>query len=372
MRQFLKDYFTFTSSERRGLLTLGILILLAASAPKFYFWIFPPEDISLEDILVSPKRDEGPKTQGKSEDTTVIQLFSFDPNKISEEQWMQLGISEKVTETILNYRESGGKFYDKIDLLKIYGISKEEFLRVEPYIEFDNKQQYDYQSDWKGHWEDEAKSLDINKADSAEWTKLRGIGPVFASRIVNYREMINGFESVEELADVYGIEGEVFEKIEDKLVWDEQTYHELFSRYEKSTSEEGEREKLLDLNSTDSASLTWLSGIGPVYASRIIKYRDLIGGYVHKGQLLEVYGIETELFEKIEPGIRVDTVKIQKIDLNNDKQSDLEAHPYITQAMADFIIRYRLKRPFTKADELLSSYLFDEEKLKRLQPYLKF
>lgn len=47
--------------------------------------------------------------------------------------------------------------------------------------------------------------IDVNKADSAGFEKLYGIGPKLASRIVKYREWLGGFTHVEQVKEVYGI-----------------------------------------------------------------------------------------------------------------------------------------------------------------------
>lgn len=49
------------------------------------------------------------------------------------------------------------------------------------------------------------KRLNINVATAEELTALPGIGEVLAARIVDYRERVGGFESVEQLKEVDGI-----------------------------------------------------------------------------------------------------------------------------------------------------------------------
>src|SRR5665647_1059817 len=61
----------------------------------------------------------------------------------------------------------------------------------------------------------------------------------------------------------------------------------------RSTFAENKRARVnrLDLNSADSLHLLEIPGIGPVFASRIIRYRTLLGGYYAVDQLREVYGM---------------------------------------------------------------------------------
>ena len=63
----------------------------------------------------------------------------------------------------------------------------------------------------------------------------------------------------------------------------------------------------IDLNAADSAKLREVKGIGAKLAPRIIRYRELIGGYYDPEQLMQVYGISPENFLRIEPQVMVDT-----------------------------------------------------------------
>jgi hypothetical protein len=49
-------------------------------------------------------------------------------------------------------------------------------------------------------------SLDINLADSTAWVGLKGIGPGFAKRIITYRDRLGGFNAVQQLKEVYGLD----------------------------------------------------------------------------------------------------------------------------------------------------------------------
>ena len=48
----------------------------------------------------------------------------------------------------------------------------------------------------------------------------------------------------------------------------------------------------VELNSVDTTDLKKIPGIGSAFANRIVRYRDLLGGYYTVQQLAEVYGID--------------------------------------------------------------------------------
>ena len=52
--------------------------------------------------------------------------------------------------------------------------------------------------------------VEINSADTATLKKIPGIGSFFARGIVNYRNKLGGFYSVEQLAEVFGIDEDKF------------------------------------------------------------------------------------------------------------------------------------------------------------------
>ena len=148
-------------------------------------------------------------------------LHEFDPNKISSQEWIDVGVSEKIAHRINHYIEKGGRFKVSGDVLKIYGFDTSVFKQLEPYMVFPNKNLQAVNAKFaSGNWsKQESKfiskqksmpKLEINGADSVELTKLYGIGPAFASRIMKYRNLLGGFYALGQLKEVYGINDSIF------------------------------------------------------------------------------------------------------------------------------------------------------------------
>lgn len=57
------------------------------------------------------------------------------------------------------------------------------------------------------------ETISLNETDTAQWKKIPGIGSAFAARIVNYREKLGGFSSLEQLREVYGVDDDLFARI---------------------------------------------------------------------------------------------------------------------------------------------------------------
>lgn len=126
------------------------------------------------------------------------------------------------------------------------------------------------------------------------------------------------------------------------------------------------------LQQADSAQLEKLPGIGPVLASRIVRYREKIGGFYSKSQLKEVYGISDTLYQFLESYLEMkpDFASLKKIDLNAVSLETLRQHPYLGWEKAKFIIRYReANGPFTSLDDLTKIRALDSFTIKRFAPY---
>ncbi len=130
---------------------------------------------------------------------------------------------------------------------------------------------------------------------------------------------------------------------------------------------------LIDINSCDSAALEALPGIGPVLSVRIIRYRNLLGGYASVAQLREVYGLSEETFTLIRGRVFADSLAIRKIRINEAQYRELLRFPYIEKHEVDAIFKYReLEGRITGMRDLIHNRLIDTVKAARIRPYLEF
>jgi DNA uptake protein ComE-like DNA-binding protein len=131
--------------------------------------------------------------------------------------------------------------------------------------------------------------------------------------------------------------------------------------------------RLLELNGADTLDLQQLRGIGPYWARRIVRQRDLLGGFFRMEQLLEMKGFNDTLFRKISPQIYIDSTLIRKMPVNSISDADLQKHPYCWYGVGKSIVNYRAKHgPFREAGELRKIIAIRPEQLERLLPYLQF
>ena len=126
----------------------------------------------------------------------------------------------------------------------------------------------------------------------------------------------------------------------------------------------------LDLNVLDSAQLVLLPGIGPVFASRIVRYREQLGGFASTMQLTEINGLPDSLMKWF---IISDTIPLEKIEVNKGTLNELRRHPYINFYQARAIVELRRERGNIKSPEQLSLLEeFTAQDIERLKPYLDF
>lgn len=132
----------------------------------------------------------------------------------------------------------------------------------------------------------------------------------------------------------------------------------------------------IDLNETDTAEWKKVPGIGSVYSARIVKYRDMLGGYISINQLKEVYGISDELLDAIAPFIRHDDSDIAncvKININQLEFKEILAHPYINFEQTKAIVNLRRRTGFIASiSQLAMLDEFTSEDIERITPYIEF
>jgi len=228
--------------------------------------------------------------------------------------------------------------------------------------------------------------FDPNTA-SAEDLMLLGLSERQASTLINYRNAGARFRKPGDLYRVYGIDSLFastlipwvsIEGEESKVV--ERSERDLeaeLSREDKKTVEKtaeksiGNPVSLIDLNRCSAEDLVMLPGIGAVLSVRIIKYRDLLGGFVSPWQLYEVYGLDSATVDLISVSLKVSGNDVKTIDLDTCSWSRMARHPYLGSETARAIMKYRtlMGTTFT-VDDLVRQRVISEAQAARMAPYV--
>jgi DNA uptake protein ComE-like DNA-binding protein len=297
-----KDYFSFTKKERTGIYLLLALIAICISIPRFFktatfseevrvaalqLQKAPPEQVGKQrerrsaynDVHYEPVRDEPVKAT----------LFPFDPNTLDAAGWKKLGINGRTTRTIQHYLAKGGQFRTAADLQKMYSLRKEDFDRLMPYIRIAVLPPlYSPGKPPVKYVKAPPAIIDINGADTAAFISLPGIGSKLASRIVNFREKLGGFYSVQQVAETFGLPDSTFQLIQPRLQCERVTLQKI------------------NINTADVNTLKQHPYIRWNTANAIVQYRQQHGLFHSPEELQQIVLITPELYQKLVAYITVE------------------------------------------------------------------
>ena len=303
-----KDLLYFSKTERNGIVVLIALIMLIAVSPMVYPRLFPVKVIDfsefdqridqyeqlLADYYEARRSIEAQweRTQ-RAEATIQLQPFPFDPNLLSREEFMEMGLPERIAGNIINFRRSGGTFRFREDFNRFYSINDALYAQLEPYILLPSRAQ--------------REPRPHRQRDSAFVADRPQRTPV-----------------------------------------------------------------VIDINQADTLQWQELSGIGPVFSRRIVGYRDRLGGFYSREQLLEVFGMDTTRFEQILPQLVLgDNATLQKININTADFTTLVRHPYLDRNQVNSILRMReVHGPYASVEDIRRSDLIGDDLFRRIAPYL--
>ena len=138
-------------------------------------------------------------------------------------------------------------------------------------------------------------------------------------------------------------------------------------------ADENKKVTIVELNTADTTILKKVPGIGSTFARRIIKYRELLGGFYSVSQLHEVYGIDEERYNTMKSWFSADLSLICQLIVNKVSMNDLQKHPYINYRQARIIGQLRKQKgKLTGWENFQLLEEFTDADRERLTPYLSF
>ena len=377
----IQNYFFYTKSERRGTLILVVIILAFLALPHIYSLFITKETVDFSEIEAYAEYLSTHSNLSEYETNTIVEnkgnLFEFNPNIIDKEGFIALGLPAKTAQTIINYRNKGGKFYKKEDFKKIYSISDADYNRLAPYIRLGEKKHFKKEKIQKENEVITLFEFNPNTATLEEFTQL-GLSVKVAKTIVKYRNKGGQFYKKEDFKKIYSITQSDYERLVDfikipsknvKKV-DEPSPKKTFpEKFNKSKKKE---QLVIDINQAGEEEFKKLYGIGPSFSKRIVKYRNILGGFTSIEQLQEVYGLSDSTYQKIKPHLVLKTAIPKKINLNTATVEELKAHPYLNYRQAKAIIAYRDQHgDFSAVEGLQELVAISSETYQKIVLYLK-
>ncbi|MBK0404540.1 helix-hairpin-helix domain-containing protein [Adhaeribacter sp. BT258] len=301
LRFRIRQYFGFSQRE-----TSGFLVLLALMAVFLILPLFlrpkpetydPTHDQQVLDSLaaVLDAREVVRRSTFYAKKPTVS-LKPFNPNQLTEQQWIDFGMKPWLAKRILNYRQKVGDFKSKADVQKIYGLPDSVYQKFAPYILLPETAENarDFAAKTAGTYENRKfesakkpfrlQAFDINLADTTELKRIRGIGSKLSVRILKYRDRLGGFTSEEQIQEVFGLQPETVDSLR-KYTYVENDYSPKKINLNTVTFEELKSHPYLKFNQSRA----------------IIAYRDQHGPYQKIEDLRKIKLMDEATFAKLRP-----------------------------------------------------------------------
>jgi DNA uptake protein ComE-like DNA-binding protein len=211
--------------------------------------------------------------------------FRFDPNKLSTQELQRVGFSPPLAKRIVRYREAGGVFRSRKDLLRIYGMDTALYRRLESFI------QLPVERAPRKTWQPypplairKAEPFDLNLADTAQLKKIFGIGDKRALRIVAYREKLGGFVSITQVGEIYTLDSAVARRL-----------------VQASFVSENFRPRRIDINNAGENELAAHPYLSKSAAHALVAYRFQHGELMALSDLVKIQALDTKTIQKIAP-----------------------------------------------------------------------
>lgn len=224
--------------------------------------------------------------------------------------------------------------------------------------------------------------FDPNIANQEVWVQL-GFSEKQAKSILNYRNKVGSFRQKEDILKLYVVDSQKYRELEPfiQLSVLETAPKERYENERNNNSHQEEKEfqqtkekskvEIINVNLASEIELQKIKGIGQTYASRIVKYRKVLGGFYSTLQLKEVYGIDEEKWMEVKEQIQCKGA-INKININTCTAYDLQKHPYIKNwDFPNKIISYREKQgAFKEVSDIYKIENLNQEQARKIEPYL--
>ena len=348
LRKFLASLFGYDRREKRGTYVLSVILIVLLLIRMI---AFRPGRIPEELPPLSGSgggNDTG--TSFAKDDIDSSRLFIFDPNTASPEDLMALGLTEKQSRTLVNYRSSGARFRRPEDLARVYGIDTATVARLMPYIHIGEE----YTASGRG-----ATSRTVNDGPEGGTGGTSNAGPAGAAGGSAYDD--DGRRATP---------GTVIENSGNSY-----RYGATYASGTEDITVGGERSAqtyTIDLNLCTAEDLARLPGIGPVLSVRIIRYRSLLGGFVDARQLTEVYGLDSSVVRIVAGRLTLTFDSVRPLQLDSATFGDIARHPYLGYDAARQITRYRsVATPPLTLGEMVVRGVITQQQAERIAPYVR-
>lgn len=310
--------------------------------------------IQLQSFILLPENNKDAKSGSFNfEKKSITVSGKFNPDQYSQNDWENMGFSEKQAAAILKYKSFlGGSFVSKEKFKECFIISDENYAKLAPYLILPAKTPANFNPYERKLNVQKIKiqitPFDPNTLDAAGWMAL-GFTEKQANVIVNYRDrnLKGSFKTLEDIQNCFVISPEKFAELKPYIKLNSAT----MAKSSDTKKTEFKQQEKTDFSKTDMNSVTFKQllefGLDEKSAGSMIGFRKKLGGFMTKEQILETYNIDKELVQKLLSIAPLDNSKVERYSLVDAPEEWLKNHPYFKYS-ADKIIFYRISNPDDK------------------------
>lgn len=195
---------------------LSTLIVIATIA--IFFYVYTPKSNNPYPI------SQDTSTYIIEEQTIEYTIDTIiNPNTATLDDFLRIGLNAKQAQSCINYRQKGGRFKQKQDMKKIFTITDTDYARIEPYITIPVEKPQRHSSE--NHPKKEIlkttpTTVNINTCDTTELKQLPKIGSFRARKIVEQRDRLGGFHTIEQLRTIYSMDDDIINEIKPYIIID--------------------------------------------------------------------------------------------------------------------------------------------------------
>jgi DNA uptake protein ComE-like DNA-binding protein len=296
MKKIGKGFFHISISEWKGIFVLAILIFSISFIPLTIDIFYKPKikdfnkldslATELQNIRALALQDKTNKSSAIYDSWSINSLdpFHFNPNTISAQDFKKMGFTDKQTQSFINYRSTGAKFYTKKDFKRLYFINDEIYELLSPYILLPDSISASKQSEKIK----EQIIVELNTVDSINLIKVPGIGGYRAKKILELRNKLGGFTDYDQLKMIYGFNDSLIETLKPYISINPYII------------------KKININKANIKELARHPYIGYNLSISIYNYRQNHGDYNSLEDLKKLKLINDSIYNKILPYITVE------------------------------------------------------------------
>ena len=253
-------------------------MLIVVGQLVFYYWPISSSFAEVEDTRLQTELDSLRQLAARHKDT----IYPFNPNFISDYKGFKLGLTTAQLDKLQAFRAAGKYVNSAEEFQRVTGISDSLLRCIAPAFRFPewvkNNRKESEQKTAAQHIEKQ----DINTATQEELMKIYGIGEGFSNRILKYKEKLQGFTYIDQVAEVYGLEKEVYERVA--------------ARFEVKTPPVIVKK---DLNAISRYDLSKIPYIKYGESNKIIGLRSEVGMFKHLDDLLQIEGFDEARIKRL-------------------------------------------------------------------------